>query len=112
MGTFAAAFKSEIVRLSRREVKRAIAPLKSAAGRNRSALAAMKAQLAALKQQAARHATPSVPGVTDKELKKARFSGRLVRTLRTRLGLSQAEFGKLAGVSGLGGAASVAGVTA
>ena len=39
--------------------------------------------------------------MSEKELRKARFSGRLVRKLRTRLGLSQAVFGKLVGVSGL-----------
>ena len=44
---------------------------------------------------------PAVPAVSDKDMKKARFSGALIKKLRTRLGLSQEAFGKLIGVTGL-----------
>ena len=38
-------------------------------------------------------------GAPDAEVEKARFSPRLVKTLRTRLDLSQADLAKLVGVS-------------
>jgi DNA-binding transcriptional regulator YiaG len=98
MSDFQKALKAEIIRLSRREIKRAIAPLKSATTKARSAIAGLKAALA---KQAAAPAEAHIPGVSDKEVKAARFSGKLVRKLRIRLGLAQAVFGKLIGVSSL-----------
>ena len=56
--------------------------------------------MAALRQQATRPVEPTVPGVSDKELKKARFSGGLIRKLREKLGLTREQFGKLIGVTG------------
>ena len=78
MTTFATTFKQEIIRLTRRELKKAITPLKSATSKARTAIATLKTQLAALKQQTVKPAEPTVPGVTDKERKKARFSGKLM----------------------------------
>ena len=100
MSTFHQSLKAEIIRLARKEAKRAVAPLKSAASRCRSAIACLKTQVAALKKRAATSTLASVPGVTDKELKKARFSGGLIRKFRTKLGLTREQFGKLIGVTG------------
>ena len=100
MSTFQAALKAEIVRLSRREIKRAVAPLKSAVSKSRSTIASLKAELAALAKKAAPTATVSMPNVADNELEKARFSGKLIRKLRAKLELSRAQFGKLVGVTG------------
>ena len=101
MTTFATTFKSEVARIARRELKRAIAPLKSSVAKSRSIIVTLKSQVASLKVQVAKPVPATVPSVSDKELKKARFSGGLVKKLRNKLGLSQAVFGKLVGVSGL-----------
>ena len=111
MSTFQAALKAEIVRLSRREIKRAVAPLKSAVSKSRSTIASLKAELAALAKKAAPTATVSMPNVADNELEKARFSGKLIRKLRTKLGLTRDQFGKLIGEGGVGlGAADKAAI--
>jgi DNA-binding transcriptional regulator YiaG len=47
--------------------------------------------------------TSVTPQVTDEEAKSARLSPRLIRSLRTRLGLSQAKFARLVGVSAVAG---------
>ena len=78
MSTFASALKSEIIRLARREVKQAITPVKSAASKYRRVIASLKSQIASLFKQATKPVEPTVPGVSDKELKKARFSGKLM----------------------------------
>jgi len=100
MSTFATAFKSEITRLARHEVKLAVTPLLSTIRRQRVTIADLKHQLAGLSRRATKSAEPTVPGVTEKELKKARFSGKLIRSLRTKLGLTREQFGKLIGVTG------------
>ena len=41
----------------------------------------------------------NIPRVSDAEAKAARLSPRLIRALRTRLGLSQTKFARLIGVS-------------
>jgi DNA-binding transcriptional regulator YiaG len=50
--------------------------------------------------QRAAQATPVGAGVSEDEVKAARFSGRLIQKLRARLGLSQMALGRLVGVSG------------
>ena len=100
MSTFASAFKHEVIRLAKHEIKKAITPLLATVRRQRQDIAKLKQENASIKQQIARPVEPTVPGVSDKELKKARFSGKLIRSLRTKLGLTRDQFGKLIGVTG------------
>lgn len=98
MSTLEQTLKAEIARIARREVKRAIAPLQGAMRKQRQQIVAMKRAMLARAAQG--HTTGlGVPRVTDEEMKKARFSGRLVQKLRRRLGLSRKQLAQLAGVS-------------
>ena len=100
MSTYNIVFKQEVIRLAKHEIKKAITPLLATIRRQRQDIAKLKQENASIKQQIARPAEPVVPGVSDKELKKARFSGKLIRKFRTKLGLSREQFGKLIGVTG------------
>jgi len=98
MSTWEQTLKAEIARIARREVKKAVAPLHEALRKQRQQVLALKRAMQAREVQV-RGAAPAGPAVTDEDVKKARFSGRLIQKLRARLGLSRKEFGQLAGVS-------------
>jgi len=93
--------KREISRLARREIKMQTATLHKAAASYRRDIAALKRHVAALERTAK---------AQDKKLKKAtpvaaepdtalRFRADGFKTLRTKLGLSAEQAGKLLGVS-------------
>src|ERR1035437_3556879 len=96
--------KEEMRRIARKEIKMAISGLKKDRTVVRKAVAALKRQakqdrktIAALTEAAARQAKQGVPGIQ----KDARITARGVKALRRKLKLSQADFGKLVGVSGM-----------
>lgn len=99
-----AAIKDAITRGARREIRRVATPLRRDGRRLRQAFRALRDEVTALQAVVAqwRRAAPPVPAtptVTDAEAKAARLSPRLIRSLRTRLGLSQAKLARLVGVS-------------
>jgi DNA-binding transcriptional regulator YiaG len=103
MSSFAAAIKNEVVRLARKEVKGAVGPLRKQLAAQRSAIAELKRRVAELEQRTKRIASVSRAVVAPGEpasANSARFSAKGLRSLRSRLGLSAADFGTLAGVSG------------
>ena len=100
--------KAEISRLARREITRELAAVKRIQAAQRGLIADLRRQLAALQKETTmvKKAVPAseLPVSTpagDADLA-GRFwiSGKGVRALRKRLGLTQADFAKLAGVSG------------
>ena len=96
--------KSEITRLARKEAKQAVAPVKKASANYRGLIAGLRKQIDALQIEVAalRRAAPKVDkAVLAKQAPEGRFwiTGPGVKALRKRLGLTQALFGKLAGVS-------------
>jgi DNA-binding transcriptional regulator YiaG len=104
MGKVEGIIKSEIVRLAKREVRKISVPL----GRDVRALKITVSQLrktvsalerfAALQQKELEK--EGVPlKATPEEVKMSRFSPRLIRSLRERLGLTQKEMATLAGVT-------------
>lgn len=103
MANIAAAFKEEIVRLSRKESRSQVGPTKTTTIRHRSEIAELKRQVAQLQRQVALlsrktlGAPATVPVVTAG--KPARFSAKGLHVQRERLGLSADDFGKLLGVS-------------
>jgi len=104
MSNIGTLLKSEISRLSRREIRQEVASLKKASAAYRRDIAALKRSVAALSKQAAtvKRATAAAERAPAPALdSSARFQARGLRSLRKRLGLSQVELGKLAGVSGL-----------
>ncbi|MCX7001781.1 MAG: helix-turn-helix transcriptional regulator [bacterium] len=100
MSTFQQTMKSEIIRLARREIKQQTTPIVSGIKKLKAATAALKAELAALQKAKTVAPVGQVPMISDAEVKTARFSGALIKRLRTRHGLSRNEFGKLIGVTG------------
>ncbi len=108
MPNIANMLKAEIARVSRKEIKSAVEPVRKAAAKLRSDVAELKRQLAVLEKDNKRlcdviakgEASSSQPAAEPAgESSKGWISGKGVRSMRTRLKLSQADFGKLVGVS-------------
>jgi len=102
MTSLGSVLKNEITRLARKEVRAQVEPLKKANNSYRREIAELKRQVALLGRQAtaARKAIAKVPQANPAEPPAARFVAKGLRSLRARLGLSAADFGKLAGASG------------
>ena len=103
MANIGTLLKQEIARIARKETRAAVEPLRKAATTHRREIAALKREVAEL-QRALRTASRSRPAATDTATadtgKPARFSAKGLKSLRARTGLSAADFGRLAGVSG------------
>jgi DNA-binding transcriptional regulator YiaG len=109
MPNIAKVLKEEISRIARHEAKVAVSPIRKPTIRLRRDVADLKVRLALMEKvnkqlqvvltkiQAAQPAAPA----TESE-SKGWISGKGIRSLRKRLGLSQAEFAKLVGVSDQG----------
>ncbi len=104
MPNIAKAFKDEIIRLSRKEAKAAIAPVRKPSIAARKALACLKKRVSALEK-----ATKSLSAILSnipvqkpvvEEGKNVRITGKGMRSLRKRLRLTQTAFARLVGVSG------------
>jgi DNA-binding transcriptional regulator YiaG len=105
MSNVAKALKAEISRISRKEAKSAVDPIaKSNTGLKRI-VADLKKRLAALEKENKRllarvkQEKPETSSPASKDAGKARITSTTIRSLRNRLGLSQAAFAKLAGVT-------------
>lgn len=93
--------KAEISRLARKEIRAEIEALRKASSTYRREIAELKRQVVQLERKL-RHTAKSAPATAtaEEEESRFRFSAKGLRSLRTKLGLSAADFGKLAGVSG------------
>ena len=106
MPNIARVFREEIHRISRKEAKAAVAPMRKPSFRLRMDVADLKRRLVTLekankqlqdrlaKMEVAQPAIPSSDS-TEREW----ISGKGIKSLRKRLGLSQTDFAKLVGVS-------------
>lgn len=95
--------RQEIVRLSRREARAEVDPLRKVVTQQRSAIAALKRQVTAL-ERAVRVAvkgarTVAAPADEQAEVRH-RFSAKGLASHRSRVGLSAEQYGKLLGVTG------------
>ena len=102
MSKIATVLNEEIVRLSRKECRRQIEPIRKATTQMRREVVTLKRQVAQLERQVAmlsRRAIGAASTKTDTNTKPARFSAKGLRAQRSRLDLSAADFGKLLGVS-------------
>jgi DNA-binding transcriptional regulator YiaG len=96
---FATAFKHEVTRLVRRELRKELTPVLTTMRRQRERIKTLQQALTAAQQAAAK---PGVtPTVDDTMLRKARFSGGLIKKLRLRHKLPRSKFARLLGVSAL-----------
>ena len=104
MSNILSVLKSEISRLSRKEAKQVVAPVKKASANYRGLIAGLRKQIDALQGEVAalRRAAPKAENtLVAAQEPEGRFwiTGKGVKALRKRLGLTQAQFSKLAGVS-------------
>ena len=104
MPNIMSALKSEISRLARKEARQVVAPVKKASANYRGLIAGLRKQIDALQNEVAalRRAVPKAEkALAAAQEPQGRFwiTGKGVRALRKRLGLTQARFGKLAGIS-------------
>jgi len=104
MGRVEEAVRSEIMRLVRRELRSVVLPLgkevrqlKRGMGRLTKSVAGLERVVAAQVREA--EARRDRLEVSEEEARTARLSGRLIRALRTRLGISQGQLAALVGVS-------------
>ena len=103
MPNIGALLKQEITRLSRREVRAQGQATKKASAQHRKHIAALKRQVAKLERQVSLlqrrvlGASPAAPAAASKQ--KVRFVAKGLKSQRSRLGLSAADYGRLVGVS-------------
>ena len=103
MGKLEGIIKDEITRLAKREMRMKFLPLRrdvrslkiTASQLHKSVLGLQRV----VSQQEKQMGPKPIPEVTPEDMKKARFSPRLIKSLRKHLGVSQREMAKLAGVT-------------
>ena len=95
--------REEIARLSRKESRGQIDQAKKATAQHRRDIALLKRQVSQLERQMAllsRKVLAGTPAAASKTTARpVRFAAKGLRAQRSRLGLSQGDFGKLLGVS-------------
>jgi DNA-binding transcriptional regulator YiaG len=104
MPNIATAFREEILRLARKEIRMQTSVLKKASAQYRRDIAELKRRIAELQRKVsllekqARKELSAQPAEVD--IEQVRFSAKGLRSHRQRLGLSAADYGKLIGVTG------------
>lgn len=96
--------KSEITRLARKEAKSIVAPVKKASANYRGLIAGLRKQVDALQKEVSslKRAMPKADRVLEAKTEpEGRFwiTGKGVKAMRKKTGLTQEKFGKLVGVS-------------
>jgi DNA-binding transcriptional regulator YiaG len=103
MPNIATALKEEIVRLSRKEIRKQTSVLRKASAQYRKDIAEMKRRLSELRRKVSpleKQVRKSVPSqVAEPDAAHVRFTAKGLRSQRKRLGLSAANYGKLIGVT-------------
>jgi DNA-binding transcriptional regulator YiaG len=106
MSNVAKVLKAEISRISKREAKSATQGIGKANTWLRKTVADLKKRLSLLEKQnkwvtavMMRYQVESPQKPDTEEGKKARFTSKGIRSLRSKLGLSQADFGRLLGTT-------------
>ena len=97
-------FKSEIVRLAKREMRKVMVPLGRDVRSLKSTVSQLRKTVSLLEKVAARQESQRADErfkleAAPEETNKARLSPRLIRLLRKRLGITQKELATLAGVT-------------
>ena len=103
MGKVEGIIKEEVIRLAKREMKKTFVPLRRDVQWLKVMASQLRKSVAGLQRvmsQQQRQISPQpVPEVTPEDLKTARISPRLIKSLRKHLRVSQRELAKLAGVT-------------
>ena len=104
MSNLSKILKGEIVRLSLKEIKAAVKPLRSSNFTLKLAMAGLKRKIADLESankqlMAFYKKSQGQHQVSPEEIQKARITSNTIKKLRSKLGVSQVSFAKLLGVS-------------
>ena len=105
MPNIAKVLKDEFARLAKKEIKASVTTLKKDVVALKRAAADQKRRLAKVEQDNGRllrlleETKEKSVQVSNEEVESARITAKMIRSIRRRLGLSQAEFAQLAGVS-------------
>ena len=105
MPNLAKIMREEMCRLARKEVKAAVAKLQQDNKKLKQAVADHKTRIAQLEKENRRllaqykKATGTGAMLDSEEVERARITGAMIRTVRARLGVSQADLARLVGVS-------------
>ena len=104
MNNIMSALKSEISRLAKKEAKAVVSPVKRASSTYRTLIAGLRKQLDALQKEVTslKRAMPKADRVLDAKTEpEGRFwiTGKGVKAMRKKVGLTQEKFSKLVGVS-------------
>lgn len=102
MANIASLLKTEIARIARKEVRAEIESLKKANSQHRGLIVQLRREITALQKQLRQVSRERTIAANEtKELdRKHRFSATRLAAHRAKFGLSAADYGKLAGVSG------------
>lgn len=104
MPNIGSVIREEISRLSRKETRSQVDATRKATAQHRRDIAALKRQVSQLQRQlnllSHKVFGSQAAGPTEAPAKRVRFAAKALREQRNRLGLSQADFGTLLGVSG------------
>jgi len=104
MGNLEATIRSEIIRLARREMRKVTVPLHRDVRNLKNIVSTFRKSIVALERFSTEwrnewSAKKAHLKATPEEVKEARFSPRLIRLLRKRLGITQKELAILTGVT-------------
>ena len=99
MSTFANQLKSEIARISKKEVRAETSTLKKTSAQYRSEIAALKRRLTALESIVGKQTKKEVKAVEPENKEDLRFRVSGFANLRKKLGITAGEMGVLLGVS-------------
>lgn len=105
MGKVEAIIKSEIVRLAKKEIRKIVTPLGRDVRSMKSTVSQLRKTVSNLERYIALHKKewekePPLKAAPE-EVETSRLSPRLIQSLRRRLGLSQKDLARLAGVTPL-----------
>jgi DNA-binding transcriptional regulator YiaG len=105
MANVAKVLKEEISRVSRKEAKSAVDPISKSNNALKKTVIDLKKRVAALEKEnkrllsAVKTEAPEISFVPSEGNGKRRITSRTIRSLRNKLGLTQADFARLAGVT-------------
>ena len=103
MGKLEGMIRDEILRLARREMRKSFVPLRRDVRSMKGIVSQLRKSVLNLErfksQEEKQLAQKAVSEVSEEEIRKARFSPRLIRSLRKKLRVTQKELAVLAGVS-------------
>ncbi len=104
MPNIAQVLKEEIQRLAKKEVKAATTPIQKTTASLRRSVADLKRRLSVVERenkQLLKQAKKTMAKVSDDEVEEARITAKMIKSMRSRLGVSQAKLALLLDVSSI-----------